>query len=60
MSDRYLGNKVNTVCSCVIFIGPDNSQYTSTTSRGLYTVSQDLVQSEGVLSNETTSESSLS
>jgi hypothetical protein len=52
VSDRYLGNKVNTVWCCLIFIGPDNTQYISTRSRGLYTVSQSLAQSEGVLSNE--------
>ncbi len=56
MSDWYLRNKVNMVCHCIVFIGPDNIPYTSKPNRGLYTVSQDLVQSEGVLSNETMSE----
>jgi len=47
---------VNKIWLCIIFIGPDNTQYTSKPSRGLYTVSQHLVQSKGGLSNETTSE----
>jgi len=41
---------VNKICLCITFIGP---QYTSKPNRGLYTVSQHLVQSKGVLSNET-------
>ncbi len=56
MSDKYLGNNVNKVCCYVIFIGPDNAQYTSKPSRGLYTVSQNLVQSKGVLSSEIASD----
>jgi hypothetical protein len=47
---------VNKVCHCIIFIGPDNVQYTSKPSGGLYTVSQNLAQSKGVLSNEVTVE----
>jgi len=47
---------MNKICHCIIFIDPDNAQYTSKQSRGLYTVSQDLVQSKGVLCNEVTSE----
>ena len=48
------------VSCCIISIGPKYVQYTSKPSRGLYTVSQDLVQSKGVISNETTSERCLS
>jgi len=47
---------VNKIWLCIIFIGPDNTLYTSKPNRGLYTVLQYLVQSKGVLSNETTSE----
>jgi hypothetical protein len=43
-------------CRCIIFIGPNNVQYTSKPNRGLYTVLQNLAQSKGVLSNEVTSE----
>jgi len=42
VSDKYFGNKVNKVilkvCCYVIFIGPDNAQYPSKSSRGLYTL----------------------
>jgi len=38
---------VNKICHCIIFIGPNNVLYTSKPSRGLYTVSQNLTQSEG-------------
>jgi len=47
---------VNKICRCIIFIGPDNAQHISKSSRGLYTVSQDLQQSKGVLSNGIASE----
>jgi len=50
--DKYLGNKVNKICLCIILIGPDNVQYTNKPSRGLYSVLQNLAQSKGVLSNK--------
>ncbi len=53
---KFLKCRISANACDILFTGSDKVQYTSMPSMGLYTVSQNLAQSKGVLSREIMSE----